>query len=221
MRRILIASIATLGLAAAALSQSNIDPANKFAWGENMGWTNWQHDRPNPGDGVVVSPSYLAGFLWGENIGWINVGNAPPPDGIHYANDPSDSSTFGVNIDLGTGDLFGLAWGENLGWINFDTASLDEGRAQFDHCERSFFGFAWSENAGWINLNDATAFVGVGPCSFGDIDCDGNVARDDYTVFQSLFGGPDVAVDCPAFDRDEDDDIDLLDFAAFQVVFTE
>lgn len=203
-----------------AVAQSNIDPSHKYAWCENVGWTNWR-DANGAALGVNVGATFLSGFVWSENAGWINVGDGSPPDGVHYANDSSDSSTFGVNIDPSTGDLFGLAWGENLGWINFDTASLEGGRAQFDACQRRFFGFAWGENIGWINLGEAKAFVGVGPCDFADIDCDSSVRDDDYTVFQSLFGGPDDSVDCPAFDADADDDVDMREFAALQLVFGE
>ncbi len=99
-----------------ALAQSNIDPEHKWAWSENCGWTNWQHDAPQPGDGVFITQTHLAGFVWGENIGWINLGDGNGP----YANDVEDSSTFGVNLDLGTGLLSGFAWAENVGWINFD-----------------------------------------------------------------------------------------------------
>ncbi len=96
-----------------ALAQSNISPEHKWAWSENCGWTNWQHDAPEPGDGVFVTQTYLAGFVWGENIGWINLGDGSPPNGVHYANVTGDD--FGVNMDPSTGELFGMAWGETSG----------------------------------------------------------------------------------------------------------
>lgn len=220
MNRLGITLLLVSAFGPSAVAQSNIDPVHKFAWCENVGWTNWL-DANGAALGVNVGATFLLGFIWSENAGWINVGNGPPPDGVHYANDPSDSSTFGVNVDLGTGDLFGLAWSENFGWINFDTASLDDGRAQFDACQRRFFGFAWGENIGWINLGEAAAFVGVGPCGFADFDCNSSVRDDDYAAFQSLFGGHGVLVDCPASDADADDDVDLRDFALLQVAFGE
>jgi hypothetical protein len=46
LRQILFKVMVLTALPAAtvgtALAQSNIDPANKFAWGENIGWTNWR-----------------------------------------------------------------------------------------------------------------------------------------------------------------------------------
>lgn len=40
-----------------------------YAWGENVGWINF-----NPsGGGVTVADSQLTGYAWGENVGWINM----------------------------------------------------------------------------------------------------------------------------------------------------
>ncbi len=199
------------------VTDSSIDPDDSFVWSENIGWTNWQHDTPNPGDGIFVGDSFLAGFVWAENVGWINLGDGTPNDGVHYVN--TDASEFGVNIDPETGNLFGLAWGENVGWINFDTAIMGDDRARFEECEHRFFGYAWAENVGWINLNDATHCVAVGPCEVGDVDCDGSVRLDDYSRLQSKLAGPDTPASCSALDADDDGDLDLRDVAAFQIVF--
>lgn len=211
--------------AAKGNAQSNVDPAHKFAWQENCGWLNWRHDAPMPGDGVRVTDTYLAGFVWAENVGWINLGNGSPPDGVHYLNDPTDSSTFGVNIDPDTGNLFGLAWGENVGWISFDTqAALEpyQQQARLDVCENTLFGYAWGENIGWINLDDAAHFIALGPtCAPGDVACDGVITLSDYTTFGEVFMGPDIPVDCPTFDSDGDADVDLRDFAILQAGFTD
>jgi hypothetical protein len=208
-----------------ALGQSNIDPAHKFAWGENIGWTNWQHDTPAVGDGVFVHASFLSGFLWGENVGWINVGDGTPDadcDGIPcYSN--FDGIDFGVNFDPVSGEMFGLAWGENIGWVNFDTAAAlgpSQQQARLELCVNTVAGYAWGENIGWINLDDATHFVGLGPdCAPGDIACDGEIGLFDYSAFVDVLMGPDLPVDCPVFDMDGDGDVDLLDFADFQAAF--
>ena len=200
-----------------ASAQSNIDPDHKNAWCENVGWTNWR-DAKESEQGVAVETTFLAGFIWVENLGWINVGDGSPDNGIHYANE--NGSDFGVNIDPETGDLFGLAWAENVGWINFDTRDKGDDRARFGGCEHRFFGFAWSENIGWINLDDAEHYVGVGPCEYGDFDCDNDVDLTDYEAFQEAMAGPEVAADCSTFDADDDGDIDSVDFLAFQLVFT-
>ncbi len=152
----------------ATWAQSNIDPANKFAWSENCGWTNWL-DANGGTDGVFVDVpgGFLDGFIWGENVGWINVGNGPGP----YTN--TDGTNFGVNI-LGDDDLDGMAWGENIGWVNFGWGAAGDltGRAQFDSGAGRFRGYAWGENIGWINLDDATSYVGIVSTCVDADDCD-------------------------------------------------
>lgn len=54
----------------------NIDPVNKFAYGENIGWVNLE---PLQGSGVTVTNAGLSGNAWGENIGWINLS---PTNGV-------------------------------------------------------------------------------------------------------------------------------------------
>ena len=114
---ILFVGFALVGV---AQGQSNIDPTNKFGWGENVGWTNWR-DADSSVAGVVVSGTFMGGFIWGENVGFVNVGDAAPANGIAYAN--IDGTDSGVNIDA-NGDLHGLAWGENVGWFNFDGGAM-------------------------------------------------------------------------------------------------
>ncbi len=208
--------IGTVAVAGVPSSSSNIDAAQRFTWGENVGWINWRGDVPTIGDGVIVALDHLSGFAWAENVGWINMGNGGGP----YVNDLSDSSTFGVNIDPVTGELFGKAWGENIGWVNFDTAVLGGDRARFSACDRLFSGYVWAENVGWINLDDAIHYVSVGPCASGDLDCDGGVMLDDYPGFTASLDGPGVTATCSVFDTDADNDVDLNDYAEMQRVFT-
>ncbi len=196
------------------VSPSNIDPARKFNWAENIGWLNWQHNTPNPGDGAHVGGSFLGGFVWAENVGWINLGDTTPANGIQYAN--ANGTDFGVNIDPVSGDLFGLAWGENVGWINFDTASAGANRARFNQCQHRFFGYAWGENIGWLNLGHAVRHIAVGPCDVADLNCDGAVTLNDFSGFVSWFTGPGNKVNCPALEADTDGDIDLREFAVIQ-----
>src|SRR5262249_39390427 len=155
----LIASAVVLGAA------SNIDNTvpHKYAWTENVGWTNW-HDANAGIQGVNVGEFVLSGFIWGENIGWINVGNGAPASPPDYAN--VNGTDFGVNIHP-DGSLHGYAWGENVGWINFDGGAM-AGPAQPARilCASPpgqplarLTGYAWGENIGWISLADATAYV--------------------------------------------------------------
>ncbi len=147
------------------LGPSNIDPVNKWSWGENIGHMNWR-DADSGNQGVVVNADHLEGHIWAENIGWINVGNGGGP----YTN--TDDTNYGVNI-LGDGSLEGYAWAENVGWINFDTSATTN-PAEYDAGAERFRGYAWGENIGWINLDDATHYVATtaGATCQDDDDCD-------------------------------------------------
>ncbi len=54
----------------------NIDPdddGHQYAWGENVGWLNFD---PSLGIGITVDYDYITGYVWAENIGWINLSPA-------------------------------------------------------------------------------------------------------------------------------------------------
>jgi len=109
----------------------NIDPGGageKFVYGENAGWINF---NPSLGQGVTVTETGLTGFAWGENIGWIKLN--PAAGGV---------------VNDGQGNLSGFAWSENLGWINFAPPG---GGVHIDACG-DFNGMAWGENIGWISF---------------------------------------------------------------------
>ena len=73
MYRIIFSLLAVGTLTVASgTGSSNIDPAHRFSWGENIGFINWQHDAPLTGDGVFVEVDHLSGFAWAENVGWAN-----------------------------------------------------------------------------------------------------------------------------------------------------
>ncbi len=158
------------GLVTLAVAQSNIDNTvpDKYAWGENIGWTNWR-DANAGAQGVNVGGRVMSGFIWGENVGWINVGDGTPGGaGGQYGN--TDGGDAGVNINP-DGTLHGYAWGENIGWINFDGGAMatpaQPARIQCatppSQPLARLTGYAWGENVGWINLSDInpTKFVAV------------------------------------------------------------
>jgi hypothetical protein len=120
--------------------------ANKWAWGTNVGWVNF---NPTHG-GVTVYSDHLEGYAWGENVGWIRLGTYTGGGSHTYANDAA--GTYGVNND-GVGNLSGYAWGTNIGWINFhpthDQVWVDPVTGDFD-------GYAWAENVGWIHFKNTT-----------------------------------------------------------------
>ena len=95
------------------------DPAQKHAWGENVGWANAGPTNYEVTVHFNVDSGWLSGYAWGENVGWIVMGSA---GGGPYAN--TTSNNWGVNL-AANGDLSGYAWGENVGWVNFGHAQCD------------------------------------------------------------------------------------------------
>ena len=140
----------TMMLCLSAEATTNIDDVEKYAWGENIGWIDFQG---NVTDGVVARTKFLSGYAWSENFGWIYLGNGNPggSGGTQYTQSTGDT---GVNND-GAGNLSGYAWGENVGWICFDTTSSGGSHVTIDSAGH-FSGYAWGENVGWINM--ATGF---------------------------------------------------------------
>jgi len=166
----------------AAAADSNINDASKFAWAENIGWTNWR-DADSVASGVTVdlSEGFLSGFIWSENTGWISTGGGDGP----YSN--LTGETHGVNILL-DGTLDGFAWGENIGWINFGTAAhIGPDGARIDLTENRLRGYAWAENVGWINLDNAEFFIAFSDCP-GDLTGDGSVGSPDLGALLAAWG---------------------------------
>lgn len=121
-----------------ASAATGIDPAKKYAYGENVGWLN---TRPDTNNQLTIhfdgTSGYLSGFAWGENIGWICF----PTNGFG-----------GVTIGA-SGNLSGFAWGENVGWIRFPISG--NGGVSINTTSGQFTGHAWGENIGWISFDSA------------------------------------------------------------------
>ena len=130
------------------IAATTIDSTNKFAYGANVGWINWEGDVTN---GVRLTCDYVADFAYGANIGWIHMG-AGPTNGVQYSN--LSSNDYGVNID-GDGNLSGFAYGASIGWINFETNGNP--KVNLDTGELS--GFAYGASIGWIGLSNSFAVV--------------------------------------------------------------
>lgn len=118
----------------------NIDPydaGEQFAYGENVGWLNFEPAMA----GIHVYADRVEGFVWGQNIGWINL----------------SPTLYGGIANDGAGNLSGFAWAENAGWINFDpavggdTANLYKVSIDGDGF---LSGWAWGENIGWIHFDE-------------------------------------------------------------------
>ncbi len=167
----------------------NIDPdddGSQYAYGENVGWLNFEPNIAGPNVGATVSSSELTGFIWAENIGWVNL-------------DPNDDDpNTGVSND-GTGRLSGYAWGENVGWLNFDPNVPGDPNHYGVTIDSNgdFAGWAWGENIGWIHFrfrsaelvnfeqfaNFAVQWWETGPGLEADLYEDGSVNWDDLSVF--------------------------------------
>jgi hypothetical protein len=71
--------------------------------------------------------------------------------------------------------------------------------------------------------NNVRSAIVSGPTAApGDLDFDGDVDLDDFSIFAGCMGGPGVAHpgDYEYADLDGEGDVDLADFASFQEAFT-
>lgn len=138
-------------------NDTGIDPAQTYAWGENVGWAN--ASPTNAGATVLYdgASGFLTDYLWAENIGWINLGSS---GGGPYENTTSDN--WGVNL-AANGDLSGFAWGENIGWINFGYTNRD---AAINLTNGKFSGHVWGENIGWLTFRGSSPDYGVRTIAF-------------------------------------------------------
>ena len=114
--------------------------ASGYAYGENVGWINF-----NPaGSAVYVGDSGLTGYAYGENVGWIS---------LNCLNDNSClTNNWGVAND-GKGNLSGYAYGENVGWINFNPTSGNNDYGVKIDTSGNLSGSAYGENVGWISFS--------------------------------------------------------------------
>ena len=165
-----------------APAASTINTTNHYAWGANIGWTEW---RPSATDGVVVGEFVCSGYVYAANVGWINLGNGTPANNIHYQN--NSATDFGVNFTTdppqpGVGILRGFAYGANIGWINFESL----GNPRVSLFTGTFSGYAYSANCGWINLNDSLGKVQTDHILMG-ADSNGNGIADAWEFL--YFGG--------------------------------
>ncbi len=224
MRMSAVAACVAVSLSTLSATAQDIDQNRKYAWGENIGWTNWRGANGGAQEPRVAA-TFMSGFVWGENVGWINLGDGTPgtAGGTTYGNTAGTDA--GVNI-APNGDLFGLAWAENIGWINFDTrASLSafNQQARLDLASRRFRGYAWGENVGWINLNDNGNFVAL-RCR-ADYNDDGISDILDLLDFLDDFGTClNTSMPCGTRGNPDvlpDDFVDILDFLDFLQYFSE
>jgi hypothetical protein len=102
-------------IAGPSLADTTINDTNKYAYGANIGWLNWQADTNN---GASLGHYFCTGFVYSANVGWISLGHGPT-NRCEYSNASKDD--YGVNITDG-GLLRGFAYGANIGWIGLNNA---------------------------------------------------------------------------------------------------
>jgi hypothetical protein len=161
-------SLATLAIQASAAT--TINPANRFAYGANIGWVDWRGDTAN---GAVIGEFVCSGYLYAANVGWIHLGDGTPANGIRYQN--NSATDFGVNHEAG--NLRGFAYGANIGWLIFTNRAADGSTYEGPRVDLStgrLNGYVYSANAGWISLSNSFAFVQTDSIQPGpDLDGDG------------------------------------------------
>ena len=186
MKRLVIFG-AMLALPVLGNAASTINATNKYAWGANIGWTNW---LPSSADGVVIGEYVCSGYVWAANVGWINLGSGNPANHIQYSN--TSGIDFGVNFSIdsaqpGYAVLRGFAYGANIGWINFEAT----GNPRISLFTGRLSGYAYSANCGWINLDDMLGpgahYVQTDQIAMGiDTDGDGIADAFEYQFFGNL-----------------------------------
>jgi hypothetical protein len=167
----ILPALAVCLMAAPVWSATTINAVNRFAYGANIGWLNWQGDVAN---GAVIGAFVCSGNIWSANVGWISLGDGTPANNVRYQN--NSATDFGVNHD-GTGNLRGYAYGANIGWLTF--TNRDANGATYDGPKVDLLtgrlsGFVWSANCGWISLSNQFAHVQTDSMDCGpDTDGDG------------------------------------------------
>jgi hypothetical protein len=184
----ILAALLAIGIAGSACATSTINTTNQYAWGANIGWTNWRPDFDSANtEGVIVGEFICSGYVYGANVGWINMGSGFTPSAGHIQYSNASNTDFGVNFTTdptqpGVGILRGFAYGANIGWINFEPI----GNPRVSLFTGTFSGYAYSANCGWINLNDLNGKVQTNHILMG-VDSNGNGIADAWEYL--YFGG--------------------------------
>lgn len=186
-----------------SLADSSIATGREFAYGANLGWTNWKYDPATP-EGAVVGLYNLQGRLYAANVGWISLGDGAPNNGIQYA---QTNGEWGVNHD-GTGGLTGFAYGANVGWILFDQNWTRPPRV--DLATGAMSGYAYGANVGWISLDGLATTIDCGP----DSDNDGIADGWEYEMLAGAGHPADLSILGAASDVDADRRSDHEEFLA-------
>ena len=156
------------------------------------------------------SPTLLLGDLDGDNL--VDDPTMSPED---FYTVPDDPFEVGITPASGGGDAFDVAWAID------PLTGAPAGLEGFDYIRITCAVNYLTQYLGELSTEiDAVADVGPGP--MGDGDWDGDVDNDDLAVFVDCTTGPGTPLGppgCRVMDFDGDDDVDLGDFAAWQLAF--
>lgn len=100
-----------------ARAQSTINVAEAFAWGANIGWTNW---RPSVSDGAVIGEYVCSSSVWSANVGWISLGGGAPANGLQYSN--TTGTDYGIAIGNRYGPIVNITAGGGAAAVNGNSA---------------------------------------------------------------------------------------------------
>lgn len=184
-----------------ALAQSTISSANRYAYAANAGWIDFNLSS-SPGNGVVVTDTFLSGYAYAANFGYIHFGNGAPTNGHTYTN--NSATNYGVNVSL-DGQLTGYAYAANIGWIQFEQTF---GQPKVNLLTGIFTGHAYSSNIGWIALKTTLSTLATVTISRPDSDSDGIPDPWERLFFGNLTRATTTT------DKDGDGVIDRLEYFA-------
>jgi hypothetical protein len=151
------------------------------------------------GPGRFTDSDYLAGaYIFNTTYGLITVASAKSGSMLNFQY---------FTTPLGQGKTVGTAYRE---WF--------DAQAPFELWEREWY-------YGMVLNGDPT----LRPMKRGDLDTDGDLDLDDFSGVAACLGGPGVTSPPPGCDpadflradQDNDQDVDLIDFARFQWAFTD
>lgn len=170
------------------------------------------------GGTIVVNESVAFEFTSAANFAWSGgstlsmpaAGGAVCPSleiaGADFGDDPTG------HVDNFNLDRFSIGPGARIRLVD-----------AFDNGNRGAGGKSEVLYVDTLTFEDPTGrlFLGLHRLYFNTLIGDATqvVAFDDYAAFAEEFAGPAVLVDCPFFDADGDEDVDLDDFADFQNMY--
>jgi len=244
-------NVATDDNGGACYSFSTFVLAYEFTMDTDPGWSTegeWAFGQPTGGGGSSGDPDPTSGYtgtnvygynLTGDYDSWLPETHltSTPLDCTDYTglklgfwrwlgveNNSWDHAYFRISTD---GSNYTTLWenAETLSdgaWVyqEFDISAIADGQPTVYLRWTMGASDGYVEYCGW-NIDDVRLSAESVSGQAGDLDGDGDVDLDDYSIFAGCMNGPEVAypLDCDEADLNLDDDVDLDDFTLFQQLF--